>query len=151
MRNKKSYLFLNKTELNKQSKTMQYNIKKDIKNFFKRQPGIKNAWTQEQLLASKPQKYSEKYLAKKQLYPGRTGDIILQPQPHHLFSNKVTGTSHMTPYKYDTHVPLILYQQGRQAHKVIQKKVWLTQLAPTICNILKIKCPCDADENPLPT
>jgi hypothetical protein len=50
--------------------------------------------------------------------PERSGDVYLVLKPYHLFgepttANKLpTGTSHGTPFEYDTHVPLLVYGPG---------------------------------------
>jgi predicted AlkP superfamily pyrophosphatase or phosphodiesterase len=142
--NKKSYLFCNNKKLQTLNKKKQKQIKQKIKHFFRKQPGIKNAWTKEELLKTSPQKNNELYLFKNQLYPGRTGDIIIQPKPYALFSNNITGTSHMTPYDYDTHIPLMIYQKNKLEKQVQNKKVWVTQFAQTLCNILQLERPKDA-------
>lgn len=51
-------------------------------------------------------------LFRNQIFLNRSGDIIFQIAPHCLIDDKKTGTAHDTPYSDNTHVPLILYQQG---------------------------------------
>ena len=46
-------------------------------------------------------------------YAGRSGDVHLELKPYYLFSVGINrGTTHGTPYPYDTHVPLLVYGTG---------------------------------------
>ena len=78
---------------------------------------------------------------KNQLYEGRSGDIICMPQPYCQITKYPTGTSHSSPYDYDTHVPLVLYQQGRFGRQTIRSKVWMQQLPITLAHILGVQRP----------
>jgi len=58
------------------------------------------------------------------------------------------GTTHGAGYNYDTHVPVIFYGGG------IKKGTWLdyitiTQIAPTVCELLKINQPNACNASPL--
>jgi hypothetical protein len=43
-------------------------------------------------------------------YPARSGDVVFQPKPY--FFIHATGSTHSSPYDYDTHVPLLWYGAG---------------------------------------
>jgi bisphosphoglycerate-independent phosphoglycerate mutase (AlkP superfamily) len=51
-----------------------------------------------------------------------------------------TGTTHGSPYTYDTHVPIIFYGWNIPKGESHDKKV-ITQIAPTISQLLKITLP----------
>jgi predicted AlkP superfamily pyrophosphatase or phosphodiesterase len=53
---------------------------------------------------------------------------------------KKGGTTHGSCYHYDTHVPFLLYGKGIN-HAEIVEKVAITDIAPTISNILGIAAP----------
>ena len=42
----------------------------------------------------------------------RSGDVGLILKPYCLCIDKTEGTTHGSPYEYDTHVPLIFYGRG---------------------------------------
>jgi predicted AlkP superfamily pyrophosphatase or phosphodiesterase len=44
------------------------------------------------------------------LFPERTGDLIVITRPYYMFAS--TGTTHGSPWGYDQHVPLFLLGQG---------------------------------------
>ncbi len=120
---------------------IQNNVINDIKNFLITSPGIKRVWTFDELAARCFEPTSIENYFKQQLYPGRSGFITIQSFPYNIVSKYKTGSGHKTPYEYDTHVPLILYQHGTFEKKVIHQKVWTLQLANTLTRILGIQKP----------
>lgn len=78
----------------------------------------------------------------------RSGDVFIQLKPGWLGRTSRTGTSHGSPYNYDTHVPMILYGWG-VPHGTSSKKTEITQLAPAISNLLQIPLPSGSDAKPL--
>ncbi len=68
-----------------------------------------------------------------------SGDVLLIPNPGTI-SRERTGTTHGSGFSYDTHVPIIFY--GKGIKKGISKKRYeITDIAPTIANLLKIEAP----------
>ena len=57
---------------------------------------------------------------------------------NYLIDMRENGTTHGTPYPYDTHVPLIFLGRGIPAHKNSDKS-YTVDIAPTILSILKIE------------
>ena len=74
-------------------------------------------------------------------YPGRSGDVFVVYQPYFLDSGgEAVGTTHGSPYSYDTHVPLLFY--GWHVPKgASYKNVTITDIAPTLAAMLKITEP----------
>lgn len=76
-------------------------------------------------------------------HPKRSGDVYIQLKPGWLDSSRRTGTSHGSPYNYDTHVPLIFYgwhiPAGRSKEMVV-----IPQAAPTVAEMLNIQFPSAA-------
>lgn len=71
---------------------------------------------------------------------GRSGDVFVQLKSGWLDSDYPTGTSHGSPYNYDTHVPLLFYGWGVPQGASGEKTV-IPQIAPTISNMLNIGLP----------
>lgn len=73
-------------------------------------------------------------------YEKRSGDIYIQLKPGWIEGTSTKGTSHGSPYNYDTHVPLIFYgwhvPQG-----ITSRKTVVTQIAPTLSNMLHLTFP----------
>ncbi len=76
----------------------------------------------------------------------RSGDVFIQLKSGWLDSDYPTGTSHGSPYNYDTHVPLIFYGWGIEQGSTT-RKTSIPQIAPTISNILNIPLPSGSEAN----
>ena len=69
-------------------------------------------------------------------YPGRSPDLIAVPEPNVLpVSAAVVTASHGSPYRYDTHIPLIIRQQDG-AGRVVEERANTIDLAPSLAAIL---------------
>lgn len=116
-------------------------------------PGIKNVYTQQQLLSTFFQDEEEDMYLKLELFPVRSGQLIYSTQP--LVSG-VAGTNAfgdaLTMWEQNYHVPLILYQQGQFANKTIVEPVFINQLPITLAQILNVPRPSGAPRvwGPLP-
>jgi arylsulfatase A-like enzyme len=60
------------------------------------------------------------------------------PEPYWLFEEK--GTSHGTPWNYDSHVPLILMGPGIRPGKHYRRTL-VNDLAPTLAALLNVDPP----------
>lgn len=78
----------------------------------------------------------------------RSGDVYIQLKAGWLDSSYETGTSHGSPFSYDTHVPMLMFGHG-VPHGNSSEKVEITQIAPTVSNMLKIAFPSWTDAKPL--
>ncbi len=68
----------------------------------------------------------------------RSGDLEIILEPYWM--RQTTGTTHGTPYSYDTHIPLILMGARIRPGEYSQSAA-LNDLAPTISTILGIEIP----------
>ena len=71
-------------------------------------------------------------------------------EPYCQITHYPKGTSHLSPYEYDTHVPLVMYQKNRIGHNVIHDKVWVPQLPTTLAYLLNIARPSASTYQILP-
>ncbi len=78
----------------------------------------------------------------------RSGDVILTLMPGWM-EWKATGTTHGSPYSYDTHVPLIFYGWHVKSG-VHDAPVSITDIAPTISNLLHIQAPSGCTGTAIP-
>ncbi|MCX7665188.1 MAG: alkaline phosphatase family protein [Gemmataceae bacterium] len=84
---------------------------------------------------------------KRSYFPSRSGDVCLLLKPYWLpggDSPTASGTTHGSPYRYDTHVPLILYGTNIKAgiHKT---PVTPQAIAPIFAKALGIAPPAKCD------
>jgi len=68
-----------------------------------------------------------------------SGDLLLIPNPSTIGGRK-KGTTHGSGYNYDSHVPMLFYGKGIKKG-VLKRKVQITDIAPTLSNLLKISFP----------
>lgn len=87
------------------------------------------------VLAALQNGYNQKY----------SGDILIVFKPAYLYK-KMKGTTHGTAYNYDTHVPLLFFGKGFSKGNT-NKYITITQIAPTIANLLNIEFPSASNQN----
>ena len=77
------------------------------------------------------------------------GDLLVVLEPHWLATPFPTGSTHGSPYEYDTHVPLLLYGTGVRAGRVY-RPVAVVDLAPTLARLLGVAAPALTQGEVLP-
>jgi predicted AlkP superfamily pyrophosphatase or phosphodiesterase len=77
----------------------------------------------------------------------RSGDIQIVAEPG-WFAGGSTGTTHGSPYNYDTHVPFLLYGWGVKKGETLRRTT-IADIAPTISALLKILPPSGNVGNPV--
>jgi Type I phosphodiesterase / nucleotide pyrophosphatase len=92
-----------------------------LAGYLETQPGIFRTYTRERLaLPADPYDDVTKRM-KRSFHPDRAGDIGVVLKPYHLPGTTTTpatvptGTTHGSPFAYDTHVPLLIFGQGVKA------------------------------------
>ncbi|MGA3246426.1 MAG: alkaline phosphatase family protein [Bacteroidota bacterium] len=80
-------------------------------------------------------------------FPPKGNDAILLPCEYCLFTTSATGTSHGTPYSYDTHVPMLFMGKGIKP-VTIAAPAHTVDIAPTIARIVGIPFPKTVDGIP---
>jgi predicted AlkP superfamily pyrophosphatase or phosphodiesterase len=80
--------------------------------------------------------------------PGRSGDLFVLPRYGVLLSSTDVGTSHGSPWEYDTHVPLIFWGGGIKP-RTVSIATTPYDLAPTLASWLHVELP-DATGTRLP-
>ncbi len=78
----------------------------------------------------------------------RSGDIALVFEPAWFEGNSVQGTTHGSPYAYDTHVPLLMMGKGirpGQSHLPYD----ITDITPTLSVLMKVMFPNGCTGKPI--
>ena len=137
-------VYLNRNLISDQDISLE-NMQHNVARFLQRFPGVASTNTAHNF---EREAYSEGLQAMYQRghYPERSGDVYIQLAPGWLDTSSPVGSSHGSPYSYDTHVPLIFYgwniPQGSSSEKTV-----IPQIAPTISNMLQIEFPNGSDAN----
>ena len=82
-------------------------------------------------------------------YAPRGEDFYIRFCEDCLVTTSLTGSTHGSPYRYDTHVAMIFWGAGLPA-KTVTREVHTVDIAPTIAEFLGITYPSTVDGNPLP-
>lgn len=113
-------------------------VKQDFKAFLMTQEQVKKVYTEEDILASTGNDYYLNFIANG--YDAtQNGDLVVLDKPGYI-EYGATGTTHGTPYAYDTHAPLLFYGWKIKPGESFDKKE-ITQIAPTLALKLKIEMP----------
>lgn len=114
---------------------------------LRRLPFVADAFTYEELAgAGDPARGGRPWLRRYQLgfVPERSPDVQVVPPPGWLVNTRARGTSHGTPYDYDSQVPIIVYGAGIPAG-ARSEPVHTTDVAPTVAGLLGITPPAEVD------
>ena len=130
-------LFFNKTVLKEKGLELA-NVKQSFKDFLMAQEQVKRVYSEEEILASTGDDYFLSFIAKG-YDPKQNGDLFILDKAGYM-EYMETGTTHGSPNSYDTHVPLLFYGWHVPKGNSHTKK-HITQIAPTLSQLLKIPFP----------
>jgi predicted AlkP superfamily pyrophosphatase or phosphodiesterase len=100
-------------------------------------PAIAAAYTRTQLTGSAPlDEFGE--MTRLSYYPARSADVLFIEKPN--FMSRAKGTTHGTPYEYDTHVPQLWFGTGVKPG-VHPERVAVEDIAPTLAGLLGVDLP----------
>jgi predicted AlkP superfamily pyrophosphatase or phosphodiesterase len=121
------------------TKALDFNkVKQLFKDFLYTKEYVKRVYTEEEILASSPNDELLGFISKG-YDPTQNGELYFVYKPGYM-EYSATGTTHGSPYSYDTHVPVIFYGWHIKKGASHDKKV-ITQIAPTVSQLLKITMP----------
>ena len=121
----------------------------DVENtaaqFLRAQPGVAEVFTRTQFEAGATNATRIGTLMRRAWHRELSGDLVVVTKPYWFFGSSSSGTSHGSPYAYDTNVPLVMSgakwikpgHYGQYAETV--------DIAPTLANILRIRPPAGAE------
>jgi predicted AlkP superfamily pyrophosphatase or phosphodiesterase len=102
------------------------------------QPHIARVYTKTQLAAGVPGNDPVDTRVRNGFNLARSGDIFTVTDPYYIFN--ATGTTHGSPYEYDTHVPAIFLGLGLRAG-AYPGTIGVEDIAPTLATLLAIPAP----------
>ncbi len=109
-------------------------------------PHVSRVYTRQQLLlgATSGDKLSERVV--RSFNMARSGDLEVLLDPYWI--RGATGTTHGTPYSYDSHIPLIFMGPGIRAGRYA-RPVALNDVAPSLSTLLDVETPSGSVGRPL--
>ena len=144
-------IFLNQEAFNKDPRSSGmdvYLVTELIGKYLMSMDGVANYYTEAIIRQGN---YGEDGLKGKVIrgfHPKRSGDIVYVLEPGWTESGSIQGTTHGSGYTYDTHVPILFYGFGIRKGSSAQPHN-ITDIAPTISTLLKIKFPSGATGQPV--
>ena len=113
-------------------------VKQLFKEYLYTKEYVKRVYTEEEILAGSPNDELLGFVSNG-YDPTQNGELYFVYKPGYL-EYSATGTTHGSPYTYDTHVPVIFYGWHIKKGESHEKK-YITQIAPTVSQLLKITMP----------
>jgi arylsulfatase A-like enzyme len=107
-------------------------------------PGISRYFTRTQLLAGAVSPADA--TARRVLHgynPRRSGDVVVIQEAYKYLADYVAIANHGTPYRYDTHVPLVIMGGGVTPGRYLQPST-PADIAPTLARLLNVEPPSNA-------
>lgn len=117
-------------------------------NFLLKQPGIANAFSENEIRQAQFDEGGIKGMVVRGYHPKRCGDVVLVPEPGWYSAGQIQGTTHGSPYTYDTHVPIVFYGKGIKKGSSVRYHS-ITDIAPTVSVLLNIKFPSGCTGQPV--
>ena len=103
-------------------------------------PHVVRVYTREQLMRNEVPRDAVGRRVANGFYAPRAADLCVVLEPYWFFGESATGTSHMSTYSYDNHVPMIFMGPGIRAGRYY-KPVIVNDIAPTLAVLLDIETP----------
>jgi arylsulfatase A-like enzyme len=103
-----------------------------------RMPHVFRVYTAQQIMKGEVLNDQVSAAVRNGFYRKRSGDIIVIPEAFYIYEK--TGTSHGTPFGYDTHVPVIFMGPGIHAGHYYEK-IAVNDIAPTLAAIVGVEEP----------
>lgn len=132
-----SNVFFNKTLIKSKGLSLS-EVKETFKNYIYTHKFISRVYTEEEIQQSSKSDFYLDFIARG-YDPKQNGELVFLEKPGYL-EYSTTGTTHGSPYSYDTHVPLLFYGTNIKKGESFDRKV-ITQIAPTLSMLLKITLP----------
>jgi predicted AlkP superfamily pyrophosphatase or phosphodiesterase len=130
-------IFINKEKVNQKGLDLNI-VKQKFKAFLLSQSFISNVFTEEEIQNSGSNNQLLQIISNG-YDPKQNGELVLLFKPGFMEYSS-TGTTHGSPYSYDTHVPCLFYGWKIKKGESFNKKT-ITQIAPTLAQKLKITMP----------
>ncbi len=113
--------------------------------FLRSQGGVSEVFTRSQFEADALGATRMGTLMRRAWHRELSGDLVVITKPNWYFSSSTSGTSHGSPYAYDTNVPLVL--SGRKWIKpgYYGQYAETVDIAPTLATVLRVRPPAASE------
>lgn len=111
--------------------------------------GVADVFTREQLLG-KDRATPYLQAMRKSWHPDLSASLQVLLKPGWVISSRFGGTTHGSPYDYDTHVPILAYGAPWVGQGQVNTPVEVADIAPTLAALLGLRAPAQSVGKPLP-
>jgi predicted AlkP superfamily pyrophosphatase or phosphodiesterase len=119
-----------------------------VVNYLLAQEGVANAYSESVLRQGQYTEGGVKGMVIRGYHAKRSGDVIVVLESGWYGAGRVTGTTHGSPYTYDTNVPMLFYGYGIKKGSSVKYHA-ITDIAPTLSVLLNIKFPSGCTGEPV--
>jgi predicted AlkP superfamily pyrophosphatase or phosphodiesterase len=113
--------------------------------FLLTQPGIADVFTRTQFETGAVPPTRVGLLMQRAWNRQRSGDLMIVTNPYSYFGSGSSGTSHGTPYAYDTNVPLMIMGKRWIRPGAYPQYAEVVDIAPTLAHLLRVRPPAAAE------
>lgn len=117
-------------------------------NFLMTQEGVYNFYTESTLRQGSFSEGGIRGMVIRGFHPKRSGDIAYVLQPGWFSGSWPQGTTHQSPWTYDTHIPILFFGAGIRKGSSAGYAA-ITNIAPTLALLLKTKFPSGMTGQPV--
>jgi len=140
------YLYLDETKISK-AKLKQVEVERAIASALSNSKGIALAVPRSGFASLQTSPEVEQI--QRNYHPSRSGDIYIAQQPYwFMFESGPIAVMHGSPWRYDTHVPII-FAGAEIDSETVHRLVHPVDVAPTIAGFLGMTSPSSANGVPL--
>jgi arylsulfatase A-like enzyme len=120
-------------------------IENTAARFLLNAPGVANTLTRTQLETGAIPDNRISKLMQRAWHRQISGDVVVVAKPYWYFSSSDHGTSHGSPYKYDTNVPLIFMGKPWISPGSHGEYAEVMDIAPSLAHILRVRPPAASE------
>jgi hypothetical protein len=153
MKRSNSWVYFNHATL-KELQLRQADVERALAEWYKKQPGVLQAFTRTELLREETKEQTELFhQVQRSFHPNCSGDVMVILKPYHIFSPPNIAknpakypnyrATHGMPHAYDTHVPLLVMGPRIQPG-VCDERVVPQAMASILAEALRVSPPGDA-------
>jgi arylsulfatase A-like enzyme len=111
-----------------------------ITKYFMATEGVANVYPEHILRQADYDEGGIKGMVVRGFHPKRSGDLAVVLEPGWFDAYRIQGTTHGSPYSYDTHIPMLFFGNGiKRGSTATYHRI--TDIAPTLSVLLKISFP----------
>lgn len=126
-------------------------VQRSLRELLLAQPGVQAAYTRRELEAGRADAGAEApFFAamRKSFNAALSADVLYALKPGWM--GQSSGTTHGSPHRSDTHVPILFYGPAWVPAARVDQRVEVVDIAPTLAGLLGVAAPAQSEGRPLP-